>query len=81
MMQADSPVAHKNYTVAFNIQKEIATSKLNYWQGCQGVPGSGCACSGLYFIGIRVIQTIYSSSQFLVARCQQFLVIVSSFSP
>ena len=29
MMQQDSPAAHKNYTLAFYIQKEIATYKLN----------------------------------------------------
>ena len=30
-MMQDSPATHKNYTIAFNIQKEIATSRLiNY---------------------------------------------------
>mgnify|MGYP007043775978 CR=1 FL=1 len=27
----DSSAVHKIYTLAFNIQKEIATSKLNYY--------------------------------------------------
>ena len=30
-MMQDSPAARKSYTVAFNIQKEIATSKLNIY--------------------------------------------------
>ena len=28
-MMQDSPAAHKNYTLAFYVLKEIATSKLN----------------------------------------------------
>ena len=30
-MMQDSPAAHKNYTIAFYINKEIAISKLNLY--------------------------------------------------
>ena len=41
-MMQDSPVAHKNYTVALYIQKEIAKSKLNtYILACTRATSSG----------------------------------------
>jgi hypothetical protein len=61
------PAAHKNYTVAFNIQKEIATSTLNNYT-LASIRASSVTrypeCSN----GIYVISDMYDMANTVVYR-------------